>query len=133
MNRPRRPGRKITSAEITPEPQKSRVVQAVEVVETLDESETLSVSERADPAQHEAITARALKTFVEVGMALAAIRSGALYREHFRSFGDYCRTRWGLSRPYAYQLMQAARVVANVSAIADTAPATESQARPLAS
>ena len=83
---------------------------------------------------YEAVIERGLKTFCEVGEALMAIRDGRLYRESHSTFEAYCTSRWGMSRPYAYNLMDAAGVVINLrmSAIADILPVTESQARPLA-
>lgn len=81
--------------------------------------------------QCERVIERGLKTFVEVGTALATIRDGRLYRTEYDSFEDYCDQRWAISRPRAYELMSAAQVV---SAIADTGmrpPANEAQAREL--
>jgi hypothetical protein len=46
-------------------------------------------------------------------------------------FEDYCRERWGMSRAYAYNVIDAAQVAVAMSAIADTAPANEGQAREL--
>lgn len=68
---------------------------------------------------------------MEVGTALAAIRDERLYRDGFETFEAYCKGRWGMSRPRAYQLIEAAEVDANLSTNVDTLPATESQARPL--
>jgi hypothetical protein len=80
----------------------------------------------------EAVIARGLDTFVEVGIALAEIRERQLYREQgFDRFEDYCRDRWQFSRQRAYQLMDASLVVALVSTIVDTEPANEAQARAL--
>jgi hypothetical protein len=96
------------------------------------------VSERLSPAEvqtlehYEQIIAQGFKTFVQVGQALLAIRDQQLYRQSYGTFEDYLRQRWDLSRPYAYQLMEASVVVKNVSAVADIAPANEAQARPLA-
>jgi hypothetical protein len=81
----------------------------------------------------EAIIARGLKTFFEIGTALLAIRDKRLYRVTHKTFESYCRERWEMSKPYAYQLMDAARVAGNLSAIANTPkPIHESQVRPLA-
>lgn len=75
---------------------------------------------------------RGLETFVEVGEALREIRDSGLYKDGYPTFEEYCRQRWQMSRPRAYELMQSSEVV---SAIADTGaepPANEAQARPLA-
>jgi hypothetical protein len=86
----------------------------------------------------EAVIARGLDTFVEVGAALAEIRERQLYRHQgFDRFEDYCRDRWQLGRSRAYQLMDASQVVSLMSTIVDTdgvplpPPANEAQAREL--
>lgn len=79
----------------------------------------------------EVVIERGRQTFIEVGNALLEIRDRQLYRDTHARFEDYCRERWGWSRPFAYQLIDAAKVV---SAIADTGaepPANEAQAREL--
>jgi hypothetical protein len=58
----------------------------------------------------EQTVAQGLETFLEVGLALAAIRDERLYRERHARFADYLRERWQLSRGRAYQLIDAARV-----------------------
>lgn len=83
-------------------------------------------------AELEATIERGMQTFVEVGLALMEIRDGRLYRAEYGTFEEYCRDRWGISRPRAYQLIDAAVVTTELSTIVDTLPATESQARPLA-
>lgn len=72
--------------------------------------------------------------FHEAGKALLQIRDKELYREAlFDSFSDYVRGRWDISRSQAYRLINAARVMDNLSPIGDgILPQTESQARVLA-
>lgn len=94
--------------------------------------ETLTVPEADRKAQLEATIERGMQTFVEVGLALMEIRDGRLYRAEYGTFEEYCQERWGISRPRAYQLIDAAVVTTELSTIVDTLPATESQARPLA-
>jgi len=54
-----------------------------------------------------------------------------LYRQSHPTFEAYCRERWGMSRPRAYEVMGAAEAVCNLSAMADIPlPANERQARP---
>jgi phage N-6-adenine-methyltransferase len=91
----------------------------------------LTLRETKELSCHEAVIARGLKTFVEVGEALQAIRDGRLYRAQYATFEDYCQGRWNVERRHAYRLMDAAGVVQNVSNWTQTIPATESQARPL--
>ncbi|GIK39539.1 MAG: hypothetical protein BroJett011_33720 [Chloroflexota bacterium] len=90
----------------------------------------------------ETVIEQGLQTFVEVGEALAEIRDSKLYRSQYDTFENYCRERWGISRPRAYELINAAEVVQNLSATADISPApmspigdilptSERQARPL--
>lgn len=91
---------------------------------TRQESDTL--------AEREAVIARHLQDFYDVGAALADIRDNRLYRAGYRTFEDYCRQRWGMSRFYAHRLTQAAEVRENLLPMGNTLPATERQARPLA-
>lgn len=79
----------------------------------------------------ESVIDAGMQTFVHVGNALLEIRDSRLYRTSHGTFEDYCRERWQMSRPRAYQLIEAAEVVGNLSTIVDIAPTTESQARPL--
>lgn len=81
-------------------------------------------------ADHEATIEQGLKTFVNVGIALAAIRDERLYRAEFGTFEDYAERRWGLSGRRAYQIMDAASSVKNFSHDGLPAP-NESQAREL--
>ncbi len=92
---------------------------------------------------YETIIEKGMKTFVEVGSALAFIRDGRLYRENHATFEEYLDKRWKLTRSRAYQLINAAAVISNLSTIVDTGsaenlspigdiPTSESVARPLA-
>jgi hypothetical protein len=69
---------------------------------------------------------------VEVGAALLTIRDSRLYRQNYATFEDYCRERWGIKHSRAYQLMDAAGVMRNLSTIVEVLPANEAQVRPLA-
>lgn len=79
----------------------------------------------------ESVIDRGLRTFIEVGDALMAIRDGRLYRRTHGTFDAYCRERWGWTASRARQLMGAAETATNVTLSGGTAPATESQAREL--
>jgi hypothetical protein len=82
---------------------------------------------------YEQIIAQGIKTFVQVGQALLAIRDQRLYRQSHDTFEDYLRQRWDLGQSRAYQLMDAAGVVTNLkSSTTVELPANESQTRPLA-
>lgn len=91
----------------------------------------LTASESSALTEHEAVIERGIKTFYEVGMALADIRDRRLYRAGHGTFEDYCQQRWQMSKTHANRMIQAAEVVDSVTPIGVTAPATESQAREL--
>ena len=92
---------------------------------------TLLLAESLTLAECEAVIERGLQTFVEVGNALLTIRDGRLYRAIAGTFEDYCRERWNMSRPRAYQLIDAAMTVTNLSTTVDILPTSERQIRPL--
>jgi len=86
-------------------------------------------------ASLEQVIGRGLKTFFDVGHALARIRERELYRDTHASFEQYCLLRWHLRRAHAYRLINAAAVVENVSNWRHqklSLPTVESQARELA-
>jgi hypothetical protein len=93
--------------------------------------EEITRTEAARLQDCEETIAAGFQTFVAVGQALLAIRDERLYRQTHATFEAYCRERWGMSRPRAYQLIEAAEVTTHLSTIVDTLPATEAQARPL--
>ena len=59
-------------------------------------------------AENEAIIERGLKTFVELGNALLAIRDGKLYKDGYSTFEEYCEGRWQLKERQAYFYIDAA-------------------------
>ena len=82
----------------------------------------------------ETIIEQGQQTFIEVGVALIEIREKRLYKENFATFEGYCQTRWGWTRQRAYQLIESANVVSEMSTIVDISPKVqnEGQARELA-
>lgn len=90
--------------------------------------------ELLDLMEHEKVIEQGLASFVEVGNALLAIRDGKRYRAAgFTSFETYLRERWDMSRPRGYQLLDAAKMVAEMSTNVDTPlPSSEGQTRALA-
>ena len=68
----------------------------------------LSKQQASDLRACEAVIVRGIKTFREVGMALAKIRDERLYREDFKTFADYCQDRFKLSKSHAYRMIEAA-------------------------
>ncbi len=94
--------------------------------------EELSPEEESDRQRLELKVERA---FYESGKALVELRSRRLYRSTHKSFEEYCFERFGFQRAHSYRLIDAARVVDNLSSgclqIGDILPSSESQCRPL--
>jgi hypothetical protein len=64
---------------------------------------------------NEAVIKRGLTQVWEVAAALADIREQKQFREAgFKTFEDYCQSRWQFSRQYAASLIQGVEVVNNV-------------------
>src|SRR6516225_5745839 len=94
------------------------------------EMETMPVAQRL--AELEGIIERARQTFVQAGLALLEIRDLRLYKESYKTFEHYCREPWQISRPRAYQLIDAAETVGTLSTNVDTPlPSSEGVARAL--
>ena len=53
---------------------------------------------------------RGMKTYVEVGMALGAIRENRLYRIQYDTFEEYCAVRWNFTGRRGRQLIEAAEI-----------------------
>jgi hypothetical protein len=72
------------------------------------------------------------RCFYKIGKALKEVRDDRLYRELlFDSFESYLKQRWDMSKSQAYRLIDAARVIDNLSPIGDVLPENEAQLRPL--
>ena len=91
----------------------------------------LSLDESAELVRLEIVVEFGLKTFVEVGKALATIRDRQLYRIELETFAAYCRDKWNMSDRRARQLMDASEVVAEISKSGTIVPKSESVIRPL--
>jgi hypothetical protein len=81
--------------------------------------------------QCEAVIERGLESYAEVGTALTEIRDRRLYRATHETFEAYLHERWSMSRPRAYQLIEAAATVGVLSTNVDT-PRSEAVVRELA-
>lgn len=92
----------------------------------------LTLAEQHDLAGLEQRIERGFAVFVDVGTALMEIRDRRLYRQQYSTFEEYCRVRWGLKRQRAYELMDAAGVVQNLSENFRHLPTRESHAAALA-
>lgn len=75
---------------------------------------------------------RGLKTFIDVGQALAEIRDSRLYKGTHATFEDYCQQRWGFSRQRAQQFTAAAELATTIVDTGLPSPTNEGQARALA-
>lgn len=95
----------------------------------------LSAEESAAYQSHEEVIARNFKAFQQVGEALLDIRERRLYREEYSTFESYLSERWGMKHSQAYRLIDASKVMRDLSPIGDKGflPANESQARELVS
>lgn len=93
-------------------------------------AELMSVQEANELAEHEAVIERGLKTFIDVGTRLAAVRDNRLYRGDYATFEAYCEGRWSFSDRRARQLIDAATTVAALPT-GTIVPVSESQAREL--
>ena len=91
----------------------------------------LNLAEEREREECEAVISKGLHTFLEVGQALVRIRSKRLYRDHYRTFEEYCRQKWEFSKSYATRMIEAAVVAAILTPIG-AKPTSESQLRPLA-
>jgi hypothetical protein len=83
--------------------------------------------------EDEAVIAKGLQSFYDVGLALLRIRDSKSYKEvaGYNTFQQYCKDKWDMGRSRAYQLIDAYNLIENLSTIVDTFPQTESQCRPL--
>ncbi|MEU9670353.1 hypothetical protein AB0E25_33230 [Streptomyces bobili] len=91
----------------------------------------LTASESNALSHNEAVIERGIKTFYEVGVALADIRDRKLYRASHRTFEEYCQGRWQMTGSRAYQMIDAANVVSTIVETEVQPPANEGQAREL--
>ena len=77
------------------------------------------------------------KVAKQTGVSAATVKRDAKLATAAEEIGitadieDYCRVRWGMSRPRAYQLIESASTVSTIVDKGHLPPATESQARPL--
>ena len=94
---------------------------------------SLTTREQRELGRAERTIARGLNSFLEVGLALKAIRDQRLYCQQYDTFEEYCIRRWDFSRIRAYQICAASEVVADLSTVVNIPlPGNEAQARPMA-
>jgi hypothetical protein len=82
----------------------------------------------------ENLIANKQRNFYQIGKALKEINDARLYKlTCFDTFEAYTKNRWDMRKSQAYRLIDAYKVIINLSPIGDiTLPVNESQARPLA-
>ena len=95
-------------------------------------SSSLSLSEKQELEQHEAIISKGLETFFDVGAALTNIRDKRLYRETHKTFELYCRNRWMFSKTHLRNRMIAGASVLEDLAAVGAKPKNLEQTKPLA-
>ena len=91
--------------------------------------EIITLEESKRLVQLEDVVRRGLSNFNEVGEALSEIRDSRLYRLEYKSFDDYCREKWGISRVQAHRLTVASEIASALPI--GNKPTAESQVRPL--
>jgi len=74
----------------------------------------LTAAERTERDLLESVILAGLASFVDVGTALQAISDRQLYRETHPTFQIYCSAKWGFTARRAYQLCDAAKIVAGL-------------------
>jgi DNA modification methylase len=75
----------------------------------------------------EAVIERGKQTYMQVGAALSEIREQRLYRQlRYRTFEEYCRSRWNWSRSYVNRQIRAYR---HLVPLGTNTPVNERQAR----
>lgn len=77
-------------------------------------SGTLSESEQTKLQQLETVIQRGKQSFIEVGTALMEIRVNRLYRGEFKTFEEYCQSKWGFTRNFAHMQIQSAEIASGL-------------------
>ena len=120
-------------------------IDTVETVSVLEDSE-LSAEEESDRLSLERQVERA---FYQAGKALKELRDRRLYRSTHKTFPEYLKDRFGMKQSRSYQLIDAVKVVDNLSAkvpplvevsdstekvppLVEVLPTSDRQVRPLA-
>lgn len=100
------------------------------MIELATMNTALTTEEQNELERCEVVIRQGLETFVEVGTALMTIRDKRLYRIEYRTFENYCRERWGMSKTNANRLVSASATISNLTPVG-VIPTTERQVRPL--
>ena len=97
----------------------------------MSETTALSKNEIFQLATHEATIKSGLKSFIDVGRALAIIKDNKLYRNTHKTFNDYCSDRWKITPSTAYRNIKAANI-ADTLPVDAPKPTSERQIRAMA-
>lgn len=62
----------------------------------------------------EVIIGHGKQAFIEVGTALMEIRVNRLYRSEFKTFEEYCQSKWGFTRNFAHMQIQSAEIASGL-------------------
>lgn len=92
-------------------------------------TDLLPITEQESLDRCEAVIARGVQTFIDVGEALAEIRDGKLYRQHYDTWEEYCQDRWGIGGSRARQLIGASSVAREIETVTNVTLSNEGQAR----
>ena len=80
-------------------------------------TEPISLAESKRLIELEKVIEVGQKAFIEVGTALAEIRDARLYKADYKTFENYCVSKWGFKRAHAYRLIAAAGIAKDLSPI----------------
>jgi len=83
------------------------------------EQNKLTLVEQSELTTLETVIETGLQTFYKVGEALLKIKENKLYRSEFDTFEDYCLSKWNISKAHGYRLIEASKVVGNLSPMGD--------------
>ena len=75
--------------------------------------------ERTQLHEAERLISRGIRSFLEVGRALAVIKERRLYRATHPSFSAYLRDRWGFNRAHGYRLLNSVQLLDELRPIAE--------------
>lgn len=90
----------------------------------------LTTTESTDLTTYEQTIESGMQSFLQVGEALWKIREGKLYRASHKTFEDYCREKWSMSKTHCNRLITGS-LVANEVAPMGVEITSERQAREL--
>jgi protein gp37 len=98
------------------------------------EDPTITPEDKVNYKQQHAIVKNGVKAFSEVGLALAKIKEGKLWRVGgYKTWEEYCRSVAGMSRIHAHRMIEAAGLIETFKTLprGNVLPQTEAQVRPL--